>query len=80
MRFHMKKILFALFTLAAISFASKPLVLEVCNDRTCYLQIIADAKSWTWINDFNGKRYIRVYLYNSNKMIDIQATSVKVKK
>lgn len=76
----MKKILFALFTLTALAFASKPLVLEVCNEKTCYLQIIADAKSWTWINDFNGKKYIRVYLYGTNRMIDIQATSVKVKK
>lgn len=67
--------------LVSFGFA-KPLVLEICNPNFCYEQIIQDAKKWEYIYDFTGKKYVRVYFYDTRRLLDIKADgmTVKVKK
>ena len=77
----MKKVIFCLLLLISFGFA-KPLVLEICNPNFCYEQIIQDAKKWEYIRDFTGKKYVRVYFYDTRRLLDIKADgmTVKVKK
>lgn len=77
----MKKIIFCLLLLISFGFA-KPLVLEICTPNFCYEQIIQDAKKWEYIRDFVGKKYVRVYFYNTRKLLDIKVDgmTIKVKK
>ena len=74
----MKKIIFCLLLLISFGFA-KPLVLEICNPNFCYVQIIPDAKKWQYEYDFSGKKFIRVYFYDSGKLLDIEADGLTVK-
>lgn len=75
----MSKLIFIILFLIGFAFASKPLVLEICNPNFCYKQIIPDAKKWRYEYDFTGKKFIRVYFYNSNKLLDIKADGLTVK-
>ena len=74
----MKKIIFCLLLLISFGFA-KPLVLEICNPNFCYEQIIPDAKKWEYKHDFTGKKFVRVYFYDSRKLLDIKADGLTVK-
>ena len=51
----MSKLIFIILFLIGFAFASKPLVLEICNPNFCYEQIIPDAKKWQYEYDFTGK-------------------------
>lgn len=75
----MSKLIFIMLFLAGFAFASKPLVLEICNPNFCYEQIIPDAKKWQYEYDFTGKKFIRVYFYDSGKLLDIEADGLTVK-
>ena len=75
----MSKLIFIMLFLAGFAFASKPLVLEICNPNFCYEQIIPDAKKWRYEYDFSGKKFIRVYFYDSRKLLDIEADGLTVK-
>ena len=75
----MSKLIFIMLFLAGFAFASKPLVLEICNPNFCYVQIIPDAKKWQYEYDFTGKKFIRVYFYDSRKLLDIEADGLTVK-
>ena len=75
----MSKLIFIMLFLVCSAFASKPLVLEICNPNFCYEQIIPDAKKWQYEYDFTGKKFIRVYFYNSSKLLDIEADGLTVK-
>ena len=75
----MSKLIFIMLFLIGFAFASKPLVLEICNPNFCYEQIIPDAKKWQYEYDFTGKKFIRVYFYDSNKLLDIEADGLTVK-
>lgn len=75
----MSKLIFIILFLIGFAFASKPLVLEICNPNFCYEQIIPDAKKWQYEYDFTGKKFIRVYFYDSNKLLDIEADGLAVK-
>ena len=75
----MSKLIFIMLFLACSAFASKPLVLEICNPNFCYMQIIPDAKKWQYEYDFTGKKFIRVYFYDSRKLLDIEADGLTVK-
>ena len=75
----MSKLIFIILFLIGSVFASKPLVLEICNPNFCYEQIIPDAKKWQYEYDFTGKKFIRVYFYNSGKLLDIGADGLTVK-
>ena len=75
----MSKLIFIILFLIGFAFASKPLVLEICNPNFCYEQIIPDAKKWQYEYDFTGKKFIRVYFYNSSKLLDIEADGLTVK-
>ena len=75
----MSKLIFIMLFLAGFAFASKPLVLEICNPNFCYEQIIPDAKKWQYEYDFTGKKFIRVYFYDSSKLLDIEADGLTVK-
>jgi hypothetical protein len=61
---------------------AKPLVFEICNTHFCYNQIIPDAKNWTYITDVNDRKYIRVFFYEKNRLLDIyvDGKTVTVKK
>lgn len=74
----MKKIIFCLLLLISFGFA-KPLVLEICNPNFCYEQIIQDAKKWEVKYDFTGKKFIRVYFYDTRRLLDIPAEGRTVK-
>ena len=75
----MSKLIFIMLFLVGSAFASKPLVLEICNPNFCYEQIIPDAKKWQYEYDFTGKKFIRVYFYDSRKLLDIEADGLTVK-
>ena len=75
----MSKLIFIVLFLVGSTFASKPLVLEICSSNFCYEQIIPDAKKWEYKHDFTGKKFIRVYFYNSSKLLDIEADGLTVK-
>ena len=75
----MSKLIFIILFLIGFAFASKPLVLEICNPNFCYEQIIPDAKKWQYEYDFTGKKFIRVYFYDSSKFLDIEADGLTVK-
>ena len=75
----MSKLIFIMLFLAGFAFASKPLVLEICNPNFCYVQIIPDAKKWQYEYDLTGKKFIRVYFYDSRKLLDIEADGLTVK-
>ena len=75
----MSKLIFIMLFLIGFAFASKPLVLEICNPNFCYEQIIPDAKKWQYEYDFTGKKFIRVYFYDSRKLLDIEADGLTVK-
>jgi hypothetical protein len=72
-----KKILIAIMLYATFSLA-KPLVLEICKPTFCYLQIIPDARSWAWTTDFNGNKFVRVYL-DGKRLLDITGSNLTVK-
>lgn len=75
----MSKLIFIILFLIGFAFASKPLVLEICNPNFCYEQIIPDAKKWQYEYDFTGKKFIRVYFYNSSELLDIEVDGLTVK-
>ena len=75
----MSKLIFIILFLIGFAFASKPLVLEICNPNFCYEQIIPDAKKWQYEYDFTGKKFIRVYFYDTSKLLDIEADGLTVK-
>ena len=75
----MSKLIFIILFLIGFTFASKPLVLEICNPNFCYEQIIPDAKKWQYEYDFTGKKFIRVYFYDSSKLLDIEVDGLTVK-
>ena len=75
----MSKLIFIMLFLVGSAFASKPLVLEICNPNFCYEQIIPDAKKWRYEYDFTDKKFIRVYFYDSGKLLDIEADGLTVK-
>ena len=75
----MCKLIFIVLFLVGSAFASKPLVLEICSPNFCYVQIIPDAKKWQYEYDFTGKKFIRVYFYDSRKLLDIEADGLTVK-
>ena len=75
----MSKLIFIILFLIGSAFASKPLVLEICNPNFCYEQIIPDAKKWQYEYDFTGKKFIRVYFYDSSKLLDIEVDGLTVK-
>jgi hypothetical protein len=69
----MKKYLFMLipaFVLAGDA------TFKVCNYKTCYDQKL-DAKSFQWMEDSNGDRFLRVYLSNGN-IVDITCRDLTV--
>lgn len=73
-----KRIFIAIIMCATVALASKPLVLEICKPTFCYLQIIEDARSWAWTTDFNGNKFIRVYL-DRKRLLDISGSNLTVK-
>lgn len=75
----MSKLIFIMLFLAGFAFASKSLILEICSPNFCYVQIIPDAKKWQYEYDFSGKKFIRVYFYDSRKLLDIEADGLAVK-
>ena len=75
----MSKLIFIILFLIGSAFATKLLVLEICNSNFCYEQIIPDVKKWQYEYDFTGKKFIRVYFYDSNKLLDIEADGLTVK-
>ena len=75
----MSKLIFIMLFLVGSAFASKPLVLEICNPNFCYEQIIPDAKKWQYEYDFTGKKFIRVYFYDSSELLDIEVDGLTVK-
>lgn len=75
----MKRLLTLLLIIVGFTFAAKPLVLEICNPSFCYELIARDAKKWEWKTDFTGKKFVRVYFYDTKKMLDIPADRLTVK-
>lgn len=75
----MSKLIFIMLFLVGFAFATKPLILKICNPNFCYVQIIPDAKKWQYEYDFSGKKFIRVYFYDSRKLLDIEADGLTVK-
>lgn len=49
---------------------------KVCNYKTCYDQKL-EAKSFQWMEDSNGDRFLRVYLSNGS-IVDITGRDLTV--
>ena len=75
----MKKLMISLAILASVAFASNKTVLDVCNDKTCYTQILENVKSWEWKTDNTGNRFFRIYFYDK-KALDINGRELTIKK
>lgn len=76
----MKKLIISLAILASVAFsANKITVLDICNDKTCYTQILENVKSWEWKTDKDGNKFFRIYFYDK-KVLDINGRELTVKK
>lgn len=75
----MKKLMISLAILASVAFASDKTVLDVCNDKTCYAQILENVKSWEWKTYNDGTRFFRIYFFDK-KALDINGRELTVKK
>lgn len=73
----MKKFLFLILFIAALV-PAKPLVFDICYANFCYVQIVDDAKSWQWMTDYTGKKFVRVFLFNRN-ILDINGHGKEIK-
>ena len=75
----MKKILFGLCLIfATVVVDAKDLVVNVCRGDNCYVYRIADVKDFKYIQDMNGRKYMRLYLFN-NRILDINVDGAEVK-
>ena len=76
----MKKLIISLAILASVAFsANKTTVLDICNDKTSYTQILENVKSWEWKTDKDGNKFFRIYFYDK-KVLDINGRELTVKK
>lgn len=76
----MKKLMFSLTIIASVAFsANKTTILDICNDKTCYTQILENVKSWEWKTDKDGNKFFRIYFYDKN-VLDINGRELTVKK
>ena len=77
----MKKLIISLVILASVAFAADKTVtvLDVCNDKTCYAQILENVKSWEWKTYNDGTRFFRIYFFDK-KALDINGRELTVKK
>ena len=75
----MKKLMLSLVILASVAFASDKTILDICNDKTCYTQILENVKSWEWKIDNSGNRFFRIYFYDK-KVLDINGRELTIKK
>ena len=77
----MKKFIFGILFAACLSFSADKFTLEVCNPNFCYLQKLENVKSWEWMIDFTGSKFVRVQFYDK-KLLDIKCdnATVNVKK
>jgi hypothetical protein len=73
----MRKFLLMLLICAALTPASKPLLIEICRPGFCYQQAVEDARSYTMKKMDNGTTLIRVLLWNGNE-VDFSGTDIKV--
>lgn len=44
----MKKLMISWVIFVSVAFASDKTVLDICNDKTCYTQILENVKSLEW--------------------------------
>lgn len=75
----MKKLIISLSILASVAFAADKTVFDICNDKTCYSQILENVKSWEWKTDKDGNKFFRIYFYDKN-VLDINGRELTVKK
>ena len=73
----MKKFLFLILFIASLV-SAKPLVFDICYPSFCYVQVVEDAKSWQWMTDYTGKKFVRVFLFNKN-ILDINGHGKEIK-
>jgi hypothetical protein len=73
----MRKFLLMLLICAALTPASKPLLIEICRHGFCYQQAVENARSYTVRKMENGTTLIRVLLWNGNE-VDFSGTDIKV--
>ena len=73
----MRKFLLMLLICAALTPASKPLLIEICRPGFCYQQAVEDARSYTIRKLENGTTLIRVLRWNGNE-VNVSGTDIKV--
>ena len=70
----------SLAIIASVAFAANKItILDICNDKTCYTQILENVKSWEWKTDNTGNKFVRIYFFNKN-VLDITGRELTVKK
>ena len=72
------KTFFILILFIAALVPAKPLVFDICYANFCYVQVVEDAKSWQWMTDYTGKKFVRVFLFNKN-ILDINGHCKEIK-
>lgn len=55
--------------------------LKICNSRTCYTQTVQNMKSWQWMKNADGTKFVRIFT-SDGKIIDVtgQDLTVEVQK
>lgn len=71
--------MFRIFLLVLTTFTiARPLVFDACHQAGfCYTIQTTDAKSWMWLTDYEGRKFVRVYLYSG--ILDIPADRLTLK-
>jgi hypothetical protein len=74
-------ILFIVATMAAAAKPAKPITIEICNSRFCYIQKIEHVVRYEKITDAQDKEYMRFY-QSDGRITDIKTdgTTVTIKK
>lgn len=73
----MKKILLAIL-IAFSATSARNLTVEVCNRATCYTQVFKDVKKYEILEDFTGRKLLRV-TFSYGNILDVSGESFKIR-
>ena len=51
--------------------------LKVCNSRTCYTQTVQNMKSWQWMKNADGTKFVRIFTFDG-RIIDVSGQDLTV--
>ena len=63
--------------IAAVPLAAETQVFKVCNEKTCY-EVKLDTKSYEWMRNNDGNRFMRVYAPDGTAVDDITGRDLQI--